>query len=183
MKQIVVRDAEGRVINIGAWDYAYEPAPIIAQGGEPVDVPESVGPTTPAVTRRAEPGEVIGRTFKGKEIIAAGGEFVEIEPEKPGVIVPAHTRPAEPGELLGFSDTDLIATNPLPEGATIAEEDIVERDDGGFAACDDYGSLRRCAYPSLRDQLDAIWKGGDALEEMRATVLGVKDRFPKPSAE
>ncbi|WP_374651077.1 hypothetical protein [Rhizorhabdus sp.] len=179
MKQTVVRDAEGRVINIGPWDYGYVPAPIFAEGGEPVEVPEYVGPPTPAIMRQAEPGEIIGLTKRGIEIIAAGGEFIEVEPEKPGEVIPAHTRPAEPGELLGYSDTETIATNPLPEGTTTAEEDIVTRDDGGLAAAADHVSLRVAAYPSIADQLDALWKGGEALDDMRARVLAVKDRFPK----
>lgn len=44
-----------------------------------------------------------------------------------------------------------------------------------------YAQLRAAAYPSLADQLDAIWKGGQAMETMRAKVLEVKQRFPKPS--
>ena len=180
MKQIVVRDAAGRVINIGPWNHGYVPAPILAQGGEPVEVPETVAPATPAVMRTAEPGEIIGKNRRGIDIVAVGGEWVEVEPEKPGEVIPATTRPAEPGELLGYSDTETIATNPLPEGATMAEEDIVEREDGGLAAAADHVSLRVAAYPSIADQLDALWKGGEALYEMRARVLAVKDRFPKP---
>jgi hypothetical protein len=42
-----------------------------------------------------------------------------------------------------------------------------------------YLELRAHAYPSIRDQLDAFWKGGDAAEAMRVQVLAVKARFPK----
>ena len=35
-------------------------------------------------------------------------------------------------------------------------------------------------YPSITDQLDAMWKGGTALEAMQAQILAVKQRFLKP---
>jgi len=44
----------------------------------------------------------------------------------------------------------------------------------------DYGTSRRAEYPSVEDQLDAFWKGGDEAEAMRERVLAVKDKFPKP---
>lgn len=44
----------------------------------------------------------------------------------------------------------------------------------------DYAELRRKEYPNIGDQLDAIWKGGIALEEMAAKVAAVKAKFPKP---
>lgn len=43
----------------------------------------------------------------------------------------------------------------------------------------DYRDLRKADYPPIAEQLDALWKGGDALEEMRVRVLEVKQRFPK----
>ncbi len=49
-----------------------------------------------------------------------------------------------------------------------------------FKVKQDYAVLRRGEYPELRDQLDALWKGGDALEEMRRKVLEVKEKYPKP---
>lgn len=47
---------------------------------------------------------------------------------------------------------------------------------------DDYAKRRKEAYPSIGDQLDALWKGGAELDVMRKRVLGVKARFPKPKA-
>lgn len=44
----------------------------------------------------------------------------------------------------------------------------------------DYAALRRAAYPSIEDQLDALWKGGAEAEAMRARVEGVKNKFVKP---
>jgi len=39
---------------------------------------------------------------------------------------------------------------------------------------------RRTEYPSIEDQLDALWKGGDAATEMLARVQAVKNKYPKP---
>lgn len=44
----------------------------------------------------------------------------------------------------------------------------------------DYREQRAAAYPSLVDQIEAIMKGDAALEDMRARVQAVRDRFPKP---
>jgi hypothetical protein len=43
-----------------------------------------------------------------------------------------------------------------------------------------YQRKRRLEYPPLGDQLDALWKGGDAAEEMLAKVQAIKDKYPKP---
>lgn len=45
----------------------------------------------------------------------------------------------------------------------------------------DYAELRRREYPAIGDQLDALWKGGEALEAMKQQVLAVKDKFKKPT--
>lgn len=42
-----------------------------------------------------------------------------------------------------------------------------------------YALSRRGAYPSVEDQLDALWKGGAEAEAMRERVQAVKDKFPK----
>lgn len=44
----------------------------------------------------------------------------------------------------------------------------------------DYRELRAEEYPGIGEQLDALWKGGAALDEMRKQVLAVKEKFPKP---
>ena len=44
----------------------------------------------------------------------------------------------------------------------------------------EYQRLRAAEYPNIKDQLDAIWKGGDAYEEMLSKVMSVKDKYPKP---
>ena len=43
-----------------------------------------------------------------------------------------------------------------------------------------YQALRQAAYPSVTEQLDALWKGDDDAEAMRQRVLAVKAKYPKP---
>jgi len=45
---------------------------------------------------------------------------------------------------------------------------------------DTYKYNRVAEYPSIGDQLDALWKGGDAATEMLAKVQAVKTKYPKP---
>jgi hypothetical protein len=59
------------------------------------------------------------------------------------------------------------------------------RKEGKYApVTDDNGEIvhKKVAdgYPPIEDQLDAMWKGGDAMTAMRAKILAVKQRFPKP---
>ena len=44
---------------------------------------------------------------------------------------------------------------------------------------DAYKYQRATEYPSIGDQLDALWKGGDAAAEMLAKVQAVKAKYPK----
>lgn len=44
----------------------------------------------------------------------------------------------------------------------------------------DYYAKRRAEYPALGEQLDAMWKGGDAMTAMQAKIQAVKQKYPKP---
>ena len=44
---------------------------------------------------------------------------------------------------------------------------------------DTYKYSRVKEYPSIGDQLDALWKGGNAAAEMLAKVQAVKTKYPK----
>jgi hypothetical protein len=44
-----------------------------------------------------------------------------------------------------------------------------------------YQRDRAAEYPSIGDQLDALWKGGDAATAMLAQVQAVKAKYPKPT--
>ena len=43
-----------------------------------------------------------------------------------------------------------------------------------------YKMQRFNEYPSIGDQLDALWKGGEAAADMLAKVQAVKTKYPKP---
>ena len=43
----------------------------------------------------------------------------------------------------------------------------------------DYYAKRRAEYPSLGDQLDALWKGGEAQANMFDAIAAVKAKYPK----
>jgi hypothetical protein len=43
----------------------------------------------------------------------------------------------------------------------------------------DYWAHRKNEYPSIGQQLDALWKGGQEASAMKATVQSVKDKYPK----
>ena len=46
----------------------------------------------------------------------------------------------------------------------------------------EYQRQRASEYPAIGDQLDALWKGGDAAAEMLAKVQAVKSKYPKGEA-
>jgi len=43
----------------------------------------------------------------------------------------------------------------------------------------DYYLLRAQEYPSLVEQMDSFWKGGDARQEMQELIAAVKTKYPK----
>jgi hypothetical protein len=43
----------------------------------------------------------------------------------------------------------------------------------------EYKYYRMKEYPSIGDQLDALWKGGEAAAEMLAKVQAIKNKYPK----
>ena len=68
------------------------------------------------------------------------------------------------------------------DGARDAQGNKVEIDLDAVNAWVDpnaYKTKRQAEYPSIGDQLDALWKGGDAAAEMLAKVQAVKTKYPK----
>lgn len=49
-----------------------------------------------------------------------------------------------------------------------------------YLEANDYAEKRKKEYPSLGDQLDAIWKGGADFDAMKTKVMAVKEKYPKP---
>lgn len=76
----------------------------------------------------------------------------------------------------------------LVDGVPVLNPQKSVVDDGSFQAellqqqQTQYQRDRQSAYPSIGDQLDALWKGGAAATEMLARVQAVKNQFPKPGA-
>jgi hypothetical protein len=60
------------------------------------------------------------------------------------------------------------------ETVAIDKSEIVRADNP------DYYASRRAEYPALADQLDAMWKGADAMTAMAAKIAAVKAKYPKP---
>ena len=75
----------------------------------------------------------------------------------------------------GLNWLDKIQTKPTKEEV----EAEVTRLRAEYKA-KEYQRQRAPEYPDIREQLDAIWKGGDAYEEMLAKVMEVKAKYPKP---
>ena len=46
-----------------------------------------------------------------------------------------------------------------------------------------YIEKRQAEYPAIGDQLDALWKGGEAAADMLAKVQAVKAKYPKGATE
>jgi hypothetical protein len=70
-------------------------------------------------------------------------------------------------------------------GAFDKDENKVEIDMEAVNAWVDpnaYKAKRVAEYPPIGDQLDALWKGGDAAAEMLAKVQAVKTKYPKVTA-
>ena len=62
---------------------------------------------------------------------------------------------------------------------TVAEIELeVQRLQAEYTA-QAYARSRASEYPAIGDQLDALWKGGDAAAEMLAKVQAVKSKYPK----
>ena len=44
-----------------------------------------------------------------------------------------------------------------------------------------YARKRQQEYPSMGDQLDALWKGGADAESMLQKIQAIKTKYPKPT--
>ena len=83
-----------------------------------------------------------------------------------------------PNNSVHFLDDDSFA-HLLPAGSvqiTDAEAEALRPKPPELT----YRELRANEYPPIGDQLDALWKGGDAAAEMLTKVQAVKAKYPKP---
>ena len=63
---------------------------------------------------------------------------------------------------------------------TVTYDKSTADSDAAALAAVAYKEVRAGAYPDVRDQLDALWKGGDAEAAMKVIVNKVKSDNPKP---
>ena len=66
------------------------------------------------------------------------------------------------------------------EGINGTETVAIDKSEIVCADNPDYYAKRRAEYPALGDQLDAMWKGADAMTAMAAKIAAVKAKYPKP---
>lgn len=78
---------------------------------------------------------------------------------------------ASPGPQL---DSITVIGKSLTYDTTVA--DLAE----ATKASNKYQRLRREEYPPVGDQLDALWKGGQAATDMKVIIDAVKAKYPKP---
>lgn len=71
-------------------------------------------------------------------------------------------------------DTSKLGAQPTQEQLDTAWAEKVAADNAVA-----YQAQRRAEYPAIGDQLDALWKGGDAATAMLAQVQAVKNKYPK----
>ena len=76
------------------------------------------------------------------------------------------------GVRVQFSDAEEEARD-VEEAAEISKQ-------ADYVTNHKYKDDRRHTYPTIGDQLDALWKGGDAEAAMKVIVNKVKSDNPKP---
>lgn len=77
-------------------------------------------------------------------------------------------------------DEDNNICNPMPDDAIEGDFDLAQNARGEFVLESDYKRLRLAEYPSIGDQLDALFKAGAFPEEMSQMIADVKLKYPKP---
>ena len=82
------------------------------------------------------------------------------------------------GNFFGYDETQVV-----PEGLVeVTSEDIAQANETSAQAEFEalpYGSKRISKYPSIGDQLDALFKAGAFPVEMAEQIQAVKDKYPK----
>jgi hypothetical protein len=84
------------------------------------------------------------------------------------------------GEWVSLTDNDGNAINPMPDGAETGDFDVVQNADGKYVLASDYAQLRKAEYPSIGDQLDALFHAGLFPTEMANKLAQIKAKYPKP---
>jgi hypothetical protein len=77
-------------------------------------------------------------------------------------------------------DGQKVAFTAEEETARDSDEAIEAAKKDDYEANEKYKDIRKAEYPPIGDQLDALWKGGQAAADMKAIIDGVKAKHPKP---
>ena len=85
-------------------------------------------------------------------------------------------------EYEGITWLDKKTTIPS-KGAIENEIERLQKERDDYEKAHAYKSKRAAEYPSIGDQLDALWKGGAAAQQMLAKVQEVKAKYPKPATQ
>jgi len=85
---------------------------------------------------------------------------------------------AKEAEWAALSPKTRSVTDPVTNETTTVD---IDKSEIVRPEIPDYYAKRRVEYPSLGDQLDAQWKGGDAEANMLSRIQAVKAKYPKPS--
>jgi hypothetical protein len=86
-------------------------------------------------------------------------------------------RPGAEWVVRGTEIEWLDSTQTQPTDAEIQAE--ITRLEAEYEA-QAYARSRAAEYPAIGDQLDALWKGGEAAQAMLEQVQAVKAKYPKP---
>ncbi len=109
-----------------------------------------------------------------------------------GKVIPAHIVPGavteEQVKCHSYADVqmDMLRDHAVIEGTPLTDyETLIALVESNIqplppAPAIPYTELRRANYPSVGDQLDAIWKGSADFDAMKVQVVAVKAKFPKP---
>jgi hypothetical protein len=83
------------------------------------------------------------------------------------------------GNFFGFDNKQTVPAGMVEVSIEEINQSNKDKAQADFDALP-YSNKRAAEYPAIGDQLDALWKGGAAAEEMLAAVMAVKSKYPKP---
>lgn len=120
-----------------------------------------------------------GQTYQWQVFVPVGVENVQefIDSVSQSVLDDIDTKESEWSSLEPKTRTVQDPISGEQVSIPISKDEIVR------PSVPDYYAMRRKEYPSLGDQLDAIWKGtgSPAFQAMVQKIADVKAKYPKPS--
>jgi hypothetical protein len=91
-------------------------------------------------------------------------------------------RPGAKWQISGndYSNLEWLDKNQTKPSSNEVDQELVRLEAEYIST--EYQRLREPEYPSIGDQLDALWKGGAAAAAMLEQVQAVKAKYPKGSS-